>query len=92
MGDAGEGLIDAESRIQERLEEIEQSRAEKRDRKAPNPEAAQAVETLRLAQVELRNQLGATTHQNRRTQISAALAEIERRIGVAERATVAKPK
>lgn len=79
MGDAGEGLIDADDRIQERLEALEQERANRRNTPARNPRLLQEVESLRLARVELQNQLNATTHPQRRAHLSEALAEVERR-------------
>ncbi len=45
MGDAGEGLIDAESRIQERMEELERERTRQNHGKiVRDPEKAQAFE------------------------------------------------
>jgi len=80
MGDAGEGLVDSEARIQERRDEIERERAE-RNRTAPsNPEAERAAESLRLARAELKRQLNTTTHERRRAQIAQAIAEIDRRL------------
>ena len=80
MGDAGEGLVDSEARIQERRDEIERERAE-RNRTAPaNPEAERAAESLRLARAELERQRNATTHERRRAQIAQAIAEIDRRL------------
>jgi hypothetical protein len=78
MGDSGEGLIDQDSRIQERMEELERERA---IRKAPSrdPEQVRALESLRLARTELEAQLAATTHERRRAQIAQAIAEIDRR-------------
>ena len=80
MGDAGEGLIDADARIQERMEELERERARTRTKDTGNPEQARAIESLRLARTELEGQLGATTHERRRAQIQQALAEVERRM------------
>jgi hypothetical protein len=81
MGDAAEGLIDADARLQERMEELEQSRQAARSRKPRmDPEKAQALESLRLARVELERQLAGTTHPARREQIAQAVAEIERRL------------
>jgi hypothetical protein len=81
MGDAGEGLIDAEARLQERMDELEESRKAQKDRGPKvDPEYARQMESLRLARVELQRQLEATTHEARRTQIGQALAEIERRL------------
>jgi hypothetical protein len=80
MGDAGEGLIDADARIQERLEEVARERAEKRGEVVRNPEAVRALESLKLARTELDRQLQATTHERRRTQLTQAIAEVDRRI------------
>ncbi len=83
MGDAGEGLIDAESRIQERLEEIERERSTKQGRAVRDPELVRALESLRLARTELERQLGVTIHERRKTQIAQAMAEIDRRMAEA---------
>jgi hypothetical protein len=80
MGDAGEGLVDTESRIQERMEELERARAEKRGPDTRDPEALRALESLRLARTELERQLAATAHERRRAVITQALAEIDRRM------------
>jgi hypothetical protein len=80
MGDAGEGLIDQDARIQERMEELERERARTRIRDKVNPEQARAIESLRLARTELEGQLGNTTHERRRAQIEQALAEVDRRM------------
>lgn len=81
MGDAAEGLIDADARLQERMEELEESRKAVRE-KGPkvDPELVRQVESLRLAKVELTRQLEVTTHQARRDQIGQAVAEIEKRL------------
>jgi hypothetical protein len=81
MGDAGEGLIDAEGRIQERMEELERERKQSGGGKTVrDPEKLRALESLRLARTELERQLSATTHERRRTQITEAIAEIDRRM------------
>lgn len=81
MGDAGEGLIDAEARLQERIDELEETRKAAKDRRPRiDPEHVRMVESLRLARKELQNQLERTTHQLRRDQIGQAMAEIERRL------------
>jgi hypothetical protein len=80
MGDAGEGLIDADSRIQERMEELERERAARRGPVVRDPEQVRALESLRLARTELERQQTATTHERRRTQIAEAIAEIDRRM------------
>jgi hypothetical protein len=75
MGDAGEGLIDAEARLQERMDELEESRKAAKDRGPKvDPEHARQMESLRLARIELQRQLDATTHSARRDQIGHALA------------------
>jgi hypothetical protein len=81
MGDAGEGLIDAEARLQERMDELEESRKVSRD-KGPkvDPEHVRQVESLRLAKTELQRQAEATVHAVRKDQIGQAIAEIDRRL------------
>jgi len=89
MGDAGEGLIDADSRIQERLEDLEREREERRNPTAvKNPERARELESLRLARVELERQFEATTHERRRAMLTQALADLDKRIAAAR----AKPE
>jgi hypothetical protein len=81
MGDAGEGLIDADGRIQERMEELERERKQQRSGKpVRDPEKVQALESLRLARLELDRQLTATTNERRRAQIAQAIAEVDRRM------------
>jgi hypothetical protein len=81
MGDAGEGLIDADGRIQERMEELERERKQQRAGKpVRDPEKVQALESLRLARLELDRQLTATTNERRRAQITQAIEEIDRRM------------
>jgi hypothetical protein len=80
MGDAGEGLIDADARIQERMEELERERQQQNVKTIKNPEQMHALKSLRLARTELERQLEATTHERRRTQIQQAIAEIDRRV------------
>lgn len=81
MGDAAEGLIDADARLQERMEELEQSRQTARNKKPRvDPERVRALESLRLARVELERQFELTSNAARREQITHAVAEIERRL------------
>jgi hypothetical protein len=84
MGDAGEGLIDAESRIQELMEEVERERTRKQAKVVRDPEAVRAFESLKLARTELERQLEATTHERRKAQIKDAIAEVDRRIAAAK--------
>ena len=81
MGVSGEGLVDAEARIQERMEEREADRR-RTSGQAPkiDPEKVREVESLKLAKAELTQQASATTHPVRKKQIEAALAEIEKRL------------
>lgn len=84
MSDAGEGLIDADSRIQERMDELARARAEKAAAEVRDPEAVRELESLRLARTELGRQLEATTHERRRAQLSQALEEISKRMAGVE--------
>jgi len=87
MGDAGEGLIDAEGRIQERMEELERERTRQNHGKViRDPEKEHALESLRLARMELDRQLVATTHERRRAQLNQAIAEVDRRMQEAQAA------
>ena len=90
MGDAGEGLIDAESRIQDRLEDLARQREESRVAVVRDPEAVRALESLELARAELNRQFQETAHERRRAQLTAALAEVDRRIDHARRALNAR--
>jgi hypothetical protein len=81
MGDSGEGLVDADARIQEQMEEREAERRRRASAQpAPDPERTRTVESLRLARAELERQASATTHPVRQQQIKAALAEIDKRL------------
>ena len=81
MGDSGEGLIDADARIQERMEELERERTRLNKGKiVRDPEKVHALESLRLARMELERQLTATTHERRRAQLTEAIAEVDRRM------------
>jgi beta-phosphoglucomutase-like phosphatase (HAD superfamily) len=79
MGDAGEGLVDAESRVQERMEELERERAEKRAIHLADPAMAGALESLRLARAELARPLVVTSHPQRRAMLEQAIVEIDQR-------------
>ncbi len=81
MGDAGEGLVDAESRLAERMEEREQEKRKARQSaKGGDPERARQLESLRLARIEMQRQFDVTTHDARKQQIQQAIAELDRRI------------
>ena len=81
MGDAGEGLVDAESRLAERMEEREEEKRKARQAgKGPDPERARQIESLKLARIEMQRQLELATHEARKKQITQALDEIDKRI------------
>jgi len=81
MGDAGEGLIDADARIQELADEREAARRERRTNRAPiDPVKDAQVNSLKLGLSELRRQLGATEHPVRKKQLQAAIADVEKRL------------
>jgi hypothetical protein len=82
MGDAGEGLIDAESRIQERMEDLDRGRMKTRARDPRDQEQVRALESLKLARTELERQRIATTHEQRLEQLRQAIEEVDRRIAV----------
>ena len=79
MGDAGEGLIDAEDRFQQWEAEREQQRMRKGVVSA-DPERERKRSTLRLAKAELERQRDVTTSEIRREQIRQALVEVERQL------------
>ncbi len=80
MGDAGEGLIDADDRIQERLHEIAEARMRRQEPIVRDPAHLQKIESLRLARADLERQRAATSHERRRELLGQAIAEIDRQI------------
>jgi len=81
MGDAGEGLVDAESRLAERMEEREQEK--RQARMAPlagDPERTREMESLRLARTEMQRQFDLTAHEVRRQQLGQAIGELDKRL------------
>jgi hypothetical protein len=81
MADAGEGLIDAQNRIQERMDEREEERARRAVRqKEQDPEKLRRAESLRLAHTELSRQLVETKHEARKKQLTSALAELDKQL------------
>ena len=81
MGDAGEGLVDADARIQERMEELE---AERRRRAGGqpkiDPEKARQLESLKLARLNLVRQAADASHPVRKQQLQLAIEEIDKRL------------
>ena len=84
MGDSGEGLIDAESRIQERIEELQREREMAGRAPVANPDQVRKLESLKLARTEMARQHDASTQPARKKQLASAVAEIDRRIGEIE--------
>jgi hypothetical protein len=80
MGDAGEGLVDAENRFAERLAEREEERRRKGAAPTIDPERKRRLENLRLARAELLRQEAATEHPVRQEQIRRALADLDRQL------------
>jgi hypothetical protein len=81
MGDAGEGLVDAESRLAERMEEREQEKRQARMAgPARDPQLTRETESLRLAKTEMQRQLDLTTHDVRRQQLTQAIGELDKRL------------
>src|SRR5688572_32555330 len=63
MGDAGEGLVDAESRLAERMDEREEEKKKARQSgKSGDPERARQLESCRLARTEMQRQLRSEEH------------------------------
>lgn len=80
MGDGAEGLVDAQARIQDRMDELEARRRAARRRPPKDPESARQLESLRLARADFERQAHGTTHPVRREQLLGAMAELDRRI------------
>jgi hypothetical protein len=81
MGDSGEGLVDADARIQEQIEEREAERRRRTgNQPAIDPEKLREVESLKLARADLQRQQQVTSNPVRLKHIAAALDEIERRL------------
>jgi len=80
MGDSGEGLIDADSRIQERMDELAREREERRTVSVADPEITRELESLRLARTALQRQFEQSTHDRRRAQLTQAMAELDKRL------------
>jgi hypothetical protein len=82
MGDSGEGLVDASARLEERMEEIQDSRRmTQKGESRLDPERIRALESLRLTKIDLERQLSLTVHEVRRRHLMNALADIDRRLG-----------
>jgi hypothetical protein len=63
------------------MEEIQESRRmAKQGGSRPDPERIRALESLRLARIDLERQLSMTVHEGRRLHLVNALSEIDRRL------------
>jgi hypothetical protein len=79
MGDAGEGLIDAEDRFQQWVAEREQQKQRKGTASA-DPERERKLTSLRLAKAELERQRAVTQSPIRQQQIGQALADLDQEL------------
>ena len=80
MGDSGEGLVDAEARIQERMDELARERGNKQRRNGRDPELQRALESLKLTRTQLDVQLRKTTFDARKSQLIKAIDDIDRKM------------
>lgn len=80
MGDSGEGLIDAEARIQERMDERAAEREARKQQQKVDPERQREIESLRLARAQLEQQAAAATHPVRKQQLDLAMHDIDNRL------------
>jgi hypothetical protein len=80
MGDGAEGLVDAQARIQDRLDELEQARMFSRRRVVRDPDLEQRLQSLRLARTDLQRQIDRGAPAWRLEQLASAVAELDRRI------------
>lgn len=80
MSDSGEGLVDAEARLQEQIDAREAERERRGGGPVKDPERERTLESLRLARVDLLRQLEKASHPARKRQLEAAIAEIDRRL------------
>jgi hypothetical protein len=63
------------------MEEIQDSRRKiQQGESRPDPERIRALESLRLARIDLERQLSMTAHEVRRRHLMTALAEVDRRL------------
>lgn len=80
MSDSGEGLVDAEARLQEQMDAREQERKRRGGTAVEDPDRQREQESVRLARADLARQLEGTVHPVRRQQLEAAIAELDRRL------------
>ena len=75
MSDAGEGLVDAEARLQEQMDAREHEKRRRKAGKVADPEKHRANENLRLARADLASQL--ERPPTPRAQVDSAAIEID---------------
>ena len=80
MSDSGEGLVDAEARLQEQIDAREAERQRRVAGPIKDPEKVRALESLRLARTDMQRQLDCVSHPVRKQQLEQAIAEIDRRL------------
>jgi len=80
MGDAGEGLVDAEARIQERLDQIAEEKQARLKQVVVDPAKAREIASLKLARTDFERQMAATGHDARRRQLKAAIEQVNKRL------------
>ena len=78
MGDAGEGLVDADARIQELMDQRDADRKAKANTVIVDAQAAERAYSKQLVRASLKEQLAAATHPVRRAQLEAAIKDIEK--------------
>jgi hypothetical protein len=89
MGDSGEGLIDAEARIQERMDERAAEREQRLNHLQIDPERYREIESVRLVLAQLQQQAEAATHPVRKDQLAMAIMDIEKKLRELEEETAA---
>lgn len=77
MGDAGEGLVDADARIQELMDQRDADKKAKANNVIIDAQAAERAYSKELVRASLRDQLAAATHPVRRAQLEAAIKDID---------------
>jgi hypothetical protein len=80
MGDAGEALIDAEDRMQERLAEREHLRSRSRMQAGKDPVQERQRQSLELAKRDMERQAAAVSNPQRQQQIRETLVDLDRRL------------
>ena len=83
MSDAGEAVVDADARIQERMEDLARERTRSKHRDGRDRAQREVIESLKLARIELERQLAAAVHDRHRTQLTQAIEEVGRRMSLA---------